>query len=320
MRNEAKWVNLCFEMRTDRVGKFLGLAIVIIGLAGCHRSVNPTSRFSILVDDLMALWQDQLYYAEPPRQIVVNVGPAVITTDDVETLLQKNENTRIFSDARASRLGLHNLVQEMGYEKLVFLAAKQMGINQDPSFRHQRHEIEQTALTQYFRKKMDGSLWKPTDQEIKAWHESHKDLYDSQKKGLLVSVIRRPTLPEAQMVLGLLEKGMSFEKVAKQLSLDPAAVSEGILLEAQPVEVQHALVTLPKGRLSKIIQSPRGYEIYRINGTGLVNQYSPTDINLDIAAKLHRKKFIQWVDSYCKANNITIRIDEDALNSIPLAR
>ena len=106
----------------------------------------------------------------------------------------------------------------------------------------------------------------PSDEDMKAYFEANKDsLITVEASHILVE-----TEEQAKEVLDRIDKGESFEDLAKELSIDThSGMNGGALGESSPnayvPEFSAALMEMKEGELSQPVKSQFGYHIIRLD-------------------------------------------------------
>jgi peptidyl-prolyl cis-trans isomerase C len=166
---------------------------------------------------------------------------------------------------------LRNAIKdELINRELLAQAATKEGLDKTPEAKQAWAQIRQNFLIDLY--VIDYSKKHPiTDDQIKAQYD--KDVAQLKAAGasqqLQVSLITVASQAEAKAVIAQLKKGESFEKVAREKSIDTSKVQGGVVGWVLPVqltpEIGAAVSKLNKGGVTAPIQGPSGWNVVKLD-------------------------------------------------------
>ncbi len=154
-----------------------------------------------------------------------------------------------------------------------------------------------------------------TKEDIKAYYDSHPDLYGFEEKYRLANVmLKYPDNPDPssrmqtqQKMVGILQElrtGKSIDEVIQTFSDNTAKVQGGELgtfsLSSLDPKIREALKDLKPGQYSGVIETDYGYQIFRILDLVKTASKSLEDATAEIENKLYKdildQKFSKWLE------------------------
>lgn len=161
--------------------------------------------------------------------------------------------------------------EELINRELLAQAALKQGLDKTPEAKQQWDQIRETFLVELFL--FDYSKRNPiTDADVKAQYDREVAQIQSgdASQQYKVSIIIVPSAEEAGVVISQLKKGVSFEKLAKDKSVDPSKAQGGLVGWVLPgqinPEIGSAIKKLGKGAFTTIaIQTQAGWNIVKVD-------------------------------------------------------
>ena len=166
-----------------------------------------------------------------------------------------------------------------------------------------------------------------TKEEIKAYYDSHPDLYGFEEKYRLANVmIKYPESPDPssrmqtqQKMAGILQElkaGKSIDEVIRTFSDSTARVQGGELgtfsLSTLDPKIREALKDLKPGQYSGVIETDFGYQIFRLLDKVKTANKSLEDATAEIENKLYKdivdQKFSKWLEELRSRSHIKITL------------
>jgi parvulin-like peptidyl-prolyl isomerase len=149
--------------------------------------------------------------------------------------------------------------------------------------------------------------------EIESYYKKHKDTF-SVPEMIQARQIELPSEVVAQQALNALQSGQSFSKTAQTYSIAPGAANGGDMgaLSAGdlPKELAGILFTLPVGKISGIIKTQFGYQIFLVEKKIPAHNQSLNEAKNDIVTTLRNDKindgFVQWLKVLREQENVSI--------------
>ena len=133
------------------------------------------------------------------------------------------------------------------------------------------------------------------DASVKQYYEEHIEKYSFPDQVRARQIVVA-TVEEAKAILRRLRKGEDFEKLAKEKSMMPERVYGGDLgffARGEMPEAFDEVFSLKLGGLSKIIKSPYGYQIFRVEEKAEAKVREFDEVKDEIANQIRKKKSAQ---------------------------
>lgn len=149
--------------------------------------------------------------------------------------------------------------------------------------------------------------------EIERYYNKHKDSF-SVPEMVKAKQIELSSVDTAQLAMNELKSGQSFSKVAQTHSIAPGAANGGDMgyLSASdlPKELAGILFTLPVGKISGIIKTQFGYQIFLVENKIPAHNQSMREARNDIITTLRNDKtneeFAGWLKTLREQENVNI--------------
>jgi len=160
-----------------------------------------------------------------------------------------------------------------------------------------------------------------SDQELKDYYEQNKDKYENPQQ-VKVSHILVSDEKTAREIIEKLKKGASFERLAREYSIDTfTAINGGDMgyLERGDMDpdFEKAVFNLDRvGQISDVIKSVYGYHIVKLTGRKTGDKKSFDEAKEEIRERLEKEKFSALLEQYRRDYNV--RVNYDTLDSISL--
>jgi peptidyl-prolyl cis-trans isomerase C len=150
------------------------------------------------------------------------------------------------------------------------------------------------------------------DESVKQYYEEHIDQYSFPEQVRARQIVVA-TVEEAKEILRRLRKGEDFEKLAKEKSMMPERVYGGDLgffARGEMPEAFDEVFSLKLGGLSKIIKSPYGYHIFRVEEKAEAKVQEFDQVKDEIANQIRKEKngqiYYDWLSALRAKAKITI--------------
>jgi parvulin-like peptidyl-prolyl isomerase len=196
-----------------------------------------------------------------------------------------------------------------GFEELILL---KYGTMEDWKEEIKRKLLVRKVIDEVIRARVEV-----TDEEAESYYENNiKDYVVPEQVRARMIVVG--TEKEALEVRKRLKKE-DFKKLAKEVSIGPEAKNGGDLgffgKGDMPLEFEEVVFELPVGSISKVVKSPYGYHIFKVEKKNEGGKLEFEDIKEKIVEKLRMvgvdKEFHRWIASLKK--EIKIEVEEDIL-------
>ncbi len=260
-------------------------------------------------------------------EVVAKVGGEEITVSDLQSRLR--ETPSAYQQYAASAEGRKQFLNLMVRERVILLEAKKSGIQRDPTYRQAIDQFRQkwerslkdnqdSLLVQTYLRKLRSKDLAASDTEVQTYYEGHRAEFEHPVE-VQASHVLVPSEAEAQMVLSRLKNGEAFDRVAKEMSKDPATAARGGKLNPfrhgmLVPEFEAAAFQLKEGELSGIVKTQFGFHIIKKTGEKNLPPRSLADAKEEIRARLERERFDQWV--MAKQATLGVKINDQAMAAV----
>ncbi|MGB9761289.1 MAG: peptidylprolyl isomerase [Caldimicrobium thiodismutans] len=215
------------------------------------------------------------------EKIMAEVGPYKLTESDLEKLIKEDPRVEEILKANPSLKAQieRGLIERWVNITLLYLAAKDNKIFEDPEVRWKLLETEKMILAEAYLQKSLPKI-EVSEEEIKQYYETHKGEFKQPEgiklKHILIYVpqnadnkTKERALNRAKQIRSQLAKGAKFEELARIHSDDTASREKGgdlgILRKGETLpEFEEKVFKLKPGEISQPILSPYGYHIVKV--------------------------------------------------------
>jgi len=262
--------------------------------------------------------------------VVAQVGSEKITMDDLQSRLQ--ETPTAYQQYVTTAEGRREFVNLLLREKTLLIEARRSGLQHDSAYqtaldqfkkqwKRRLKDYEDTLLVESYLRRLRSKDLAVTDAQVQQFYDAHRADYDRPLE-LQASHILVSTPEEAEMALSRLKAGEPFEKVAHEMSKDPATAARGGKLTpfrrgTLVPEFEDAAFALQNGQISGVVKTQFGYHIIKRIGQTVLPAQSLDQAKEDIRARLERDKFNEWVTN--KQASLGVKIDDQQLSSLATA-
>ena len=179
-----------------------------------------------------------------------------------------------------------------------------------------RREVLLAAIVAYLQEKNV----RVSDQEIRDYYNDRESSFMNPEQ-IKVSHILLSDEKTADEVLAELNRGISFETLAREYSVDTVTAINGGDLGyfgqgdiAQPEFEQEVFKLKQIGDESGIIKTPYGYHIAKLTGRRRGSQKTFEEAKEEIADRLSKEKFNSLIEDF--RNDYNVRVDYNVLDDI----
>ncbi|MEZ0343593.1 MAG: peptidylprolyl isomerase [Caldimicrobium sp.] len=215
------------------------------------------------------------------ERILAEVGPYKLTESELERLIKEDPRIEAILKAQPSLKAQieKGLVERWVNITLLYLAAKDTKLPEDPEVKRKLFESEKMILAEAYLQKSLPEI-KVSETEMKEYYQKHKEEFKQPEgvklKHILIYVpkdadnkTKEKALNKAKQIRAQLVKGAKFEEYAKIYSDDTASREKGgdlgILRRGETIpEFEERVFNLKPGEISQPILSPYGYHLVRV--------------------------------------------------------
>lgn len=199
------------------------------------------------------------------KKVLARVEEKEITIDKVQAFIsQLGPQGQQFQSPE----GIQNIAKELVNQELLYLDAKENGLDNHDLYKEQVELAKEDILKQYAFRHLFASI-DLKDEDILDFYEGHKEHYKTQEK-VRASHILVDSEEKAKDIIKEIEGGKSFEDAAKEYSSCPSKEKGGDLGEfgkGQMVgEFEEAAFNLDINTLSQPVKTNFGYHIIKVVG------------------------------------------------------
>ena len=274
-------------------------AVCCLGTGACGpKSVSPPLAEGFRLDDpekamlpVLTIEGVSFTNADFARFVRLTVGEpdAALTAEAAGRLFDDFTNRKLIIRRAASRgVGLSG---EEKSKSLDVFRLNRSGENALAADSDPEDFLEGVLVDKYLALQVEGIV--VAEDEISSYYENHKNEF-LQPERLQVSQILLSAEGKASEVLKKLRSGgeEEFRQTARAESEGPEAKNGGLMgvfsLGQLPLELEKVVFALEEGRFSRVVQSPYGYHIIRLD-----RKFEPRLRPLDEAAPLIEAKLIE---------------------------
>jgi len=253
---------------------------------------------------------------------VAKIDGTVLTQEDVQA--EMNTLPDMAKDFFQGPEGTARFVDELVKKELLYLEAKNKGLDKNKEFQKKVEEFKKITLINQILEKEIEKAAKITDKDVKDYYDKHKDDFVVNNQVRLSHIVVK-TEDDARKVYERLKKGEDFAKIASEVSLDKTSAKSGGDLgnfkrgEMKP-ELEDVAFRLKKGEISMPIRLKDGIHIIKVtDAKGAILDFDKVKglIGQRLTAEKQREGFDKFIESLKKKHKI--EINKDALAKINLA-
>jgi peptidyl-prolyl cis-trans isomerase SurA len=285
-------------------------------LAVVNNDIVTLSEFNKTYAKLAMQIRGSDYPPEQQNELLSNLNTRVLDTLIKETLTEQQAKTfQIEIDDREVDAAINDVRDRHHYTEEEFERILEM---QGSSITEYREHIRKQKIQSQLVGIMVQSKVVITDEDIKAYYDSHPEKYQSKTTYHLRTIIKRLMSDDARLemdeALASFESGIPFEDVAKKYSEPPFKESGGLLgsysLDQLSLQIQEAIKDLQTGSCTSILQTDQGLQILYVENITQEGGQSLEEASPDIKKILYQTKMEQryhaWIDDLKKKSHIKL--------------
>ncbi|MHB1680359.1 MAG: peptidylprolyl isomerase [bacterium] len=249
--------------------------------------------------------------AAPPTKVLATVNGKPITVNEFKAEVAKLPPS--VSSFVSTQQGQKRFLKSMVERQILADRAIKDGINKSKAYKMQLSDFKKGLLVQLLLNEKVQKKLVITNQEAKNFYKKHLNTFNLPSK-INVSYIQLHSLSAAKKIYSILQKGVSFSKLAKKYSVAPNAAQGGILGwikfgQTTPAFNQAAFGIAKMGGYSNIVSVGKNYDIIKLNNilTGKPRPFSKikNQIIMIMKEKEGQKLFKTYLDKVKKASKVT---------------
>lgn len=191
-----------------------------------------------------------------------------------------------------SEEGRKQLLQELINQQLLYLDAKEKGLDNNELYKKELEKTAESLLKQFAIRELLSNVT-VTDEEIAEYYNTHKDQFKSEES-VRASHILVDSEETANEIYEKLNNGESFEEAAKEFSKCPSKEKGGDLgyfTKGKMVkEFEEASFELATDELSKPVKTQFGYHIIKVLDKKEAGSKSLEEVGYSISQQLTAMK------------------------------
>lgn len=244
-----------------------------------------------------------------PKDVVARWGKSVITNEDLDIRIQgyPPELQERLKDPGQRKQYIESLIQIL----IAGAEARAQKIDKDKEVAVRIDDMVNSILLQEYINRKLKNLAAPTDEEIKAFFDAHKDEYVTpvfiHARHILIEA--KPNAAEdavaearakAEKVYQELAAGGDFNKLARQYSDDKETRDHGgdlglFRADQMVPEFSGPVFLMQKGELGKPFRTPFGFHVVKINDLIPARQMDLADVKDDVQTRVENEKREKFV-------------------------
>ncbi|MCL2485292.1 MAG: peptidylprolyl isomerase [Endomicrobia bacterium] len=258
-------------------------------------------------------------------KVVAKVGGTKITEAALEEKLAAMPPS--YQDYVNTPAGKKQFIDSIVREAIVVEAAKQAGVDKRKEYSEALKEFKLEQERQFAEYKT-GLLIESyirdihdtiaaSDDEVKAYYDANKEAFDK-PVAFTVRHILVTDRAEAEAALARIQKGESFDKVAREVSQDRGSSQNGGLIgpfkkgELVP-EFEEVALNLKKNEMSGIVETVYGYHIIFKVSDQILPAIPFEAAKPEIKRAIEKERFEKWFDD--KRKSLGVQVNYDAANA-----
>ncbi len=281
-----------------------GFCVILAVLTGCQEDQRPSilvriNQQEIELEQFLKEFKAAMHDGEPiaparrlqlQRAFMANLVDRVLLEQEARALGVEISQVEIDTALEASM----REYPEGEFEEML----AEEGSNLD----YWRQGLAHRLLVEKLTTRVTAAQIEVTDEDVRHYFEANREQYrrpyQVRARQLVVA-----TKEEGEAALARIRGGEDFAAVAREVSLSPDAEEGGDLgyfaRGELPPELNRAIFSLRKGRLSDVVKTTYGYHVFRVEGVRGARKLRLRDVDDDIREKLERQRaedlYQQWL-------------------------
>jgi peptidyl-prolyl cis-trans isomerase C len=225
-------------------------------------------------------------------EVLARIGGQIVTQKDLDDFIKTLPADQ--QDKYNTDEGRKVLLEALINQKILEMAAKEIGMNNDPLVKQRmEYAAMRVLIMEYYNKYINENLWIP-DNQLKDYYSKHKEDFVAPEKVKIKCIVKKDK-DAAQSIYDRLMKGEKFDVLANNESEDASTRSLGGLLPefdasgngatglAKDTNVQKKAFQMAVGELSEPFQTDYGYVIMMVQEKTPAQQKPFDDVRAEIA-------------------------------------
>ena len=196
--------------------------------------------------------------------VLVKIGKDQLTREDLNEFLASMPPE--YAQQLAS-LGEEVMIEEMINQRLLYVDAKDKGLEDSPAFKAEMEKLSKEVLKGMAINEVLQAA-EPTEEEAKSYYEENKERFSEPEK-VAASHILVDTEEKAKEIKEKLDAGENFSELAQEHSNCPSKENGGALglfeRGRMVPEFEEAAFTLAVGEISEPVKTQFGYHIIQVD-------------------------------------------------------
>lgn len=197
------------------------------------------------------------------KEVIAQVNEVRLTERELELSIPEAQRGLITLEEK------RDYVRRWIQNQILYQEAIRKKIDRDETVKWLIDQAVRNTVIEAFLEKELGGRVRVSEEEAKQYYQENKDMFKREEDEVRLSRILVRNVAEAGLVAVRIEKGESFDMIAKQMSLDEATRERGgdigyIPLSSLPPEFQEAAMRLSLGEVSRPIQTEYGFALIMV--------------------------------------------------------
>jgi peptidyl-prolyl cis-trans isomerase C len=246
--------------------------------------------------------------------VVLKVNNKSYSVSDVEREIQQEGRraSAAMQQYLATKDGQKQLLEGLVRRELLLQEAEKRKLADRPEIAEQVAQLRRDLMIRALLQDEVTSKVTVDDKDVEAYFKSHPDEFSGDQVKVKHILVRSEA--EATEVEDRLKKGESFDKLAREVSIDTASVPKGGELdyfryEQMVPEFSKAAYALKPGEVSAVVKSPFGFHVIKFVNRKKGNPLKLEDIKEQLRKKLaderRGQRFQEWMKELEASAKIT---------------
>jgi len=225
-------------------------------------------------------------------EVLARIGGQIVTEKDLDDFIKTLPSDQ--QDKYNNEEGKKVLLEALINQKILEMAAKEIGMNNDPLVKQRmEYAAMRVLIMEYYNKYINENLWIP-EKQLKDYYSNHKEDFVAPEKVKIKCIVKKDK-DAAQSVYDRLMKGEKFDVLANNESEDASTRSLGGLLPefditgngatglAKDTKIQKKAFEMAVGELSEPFQTDYGYVVMMVQEKTPAQQKPFDQVRAEIA-------------------------------------
>ncbi len=231
------------------------------------------------------------------ENVIAKVNGAKLTREDLRAEIPPDYYDSVTLDQK------RDFVEQWINSEVLYQEALRRGFQRQTEIKKKIRSSEKSILITELIQQELSTRTRVSEEEARAYYESHPEEFTRQQDEMRASQILVPTLEEANSLRRQIEEGADFSRLARERSNDPSSIQDGDLgyftREDLLSEISKAVFAAAPGALLKPVKTEFGYHVLLVTDLQKTGTVRPFEMVQDeISGRLSREKERQELDLF----------------------